>query len=206
MVRRTLILIAFLWVLAIGILLYLYFSGRFVLFLDTMTGDSAAKAGSFVLTSTAFTDGASIPTMYTCDLPAQAGAKQISPPLSIGGVPDGTKSLVLIAEDRDVPKKLQPNGVFLHWLVYDIPADTRDIETGEIPGVLGASGNGVAGYIGLCPPTEYEPTEHRYYFDVYAIDTVLGLPEGSDISTILGAIDGHVIARATLTGRYERQK
>lgn len=200
MVRRTLILIAFLWVLAISLLLYLYFSGRFVLFLDTVTGEPSSHAGSFVLTSPVFTDGASIPALYTCD------AKQISPPLSIGGTPAGTKSLVLIAEDRDVPKNLKPNGVFLHWLLFDISADTTDIATGEIAGVLGASGNGVAGYVGPCPPLEYEPTEHRYYFDVYALDTVLGLPEGSDIATVLAAIDGHVIARATLSGRYERQQ
>jgi Raf kinase inhibitor-like YbhB/YbcL family protein len=177
----------------------MYFSGHFTLFLNSVKNPDTGKARSFVLASSAFENGESIPAEYTCD------AKQISPPLTINDTPAGTKSFVLVMEDRDVPKNLKPDGVFLHWLVFDIPADTKDIGTAEIVGVQGQSGNGVAGYVGPCPPSQYNPPEHRYYFDLYALDTTLGLSEGATMETVRAAMQNRMIAHTTLMGRYLRQ-
>ncbi len=159
---------------------------------------SSATTGSFSLSSSAFSEGGSIPSQYTCD------AKQISPPLSIHGAPDATKSFALIVEDRDVPKNLKPDGVFLHWVMFNIPGATREIGVGEIAGSEGASGNGVAGYVGPCPPPEYDPAEHHYYFDLYALDAVLNLSQGADVSALRSTMEGHIIAHTTLTARYAR--
>ena len=109
-------------------------------------------------------------------------------------------------EDRDVPKNLKPDGVFLHWSVFNIPESTKEIGIGELVGVQGATGNGVAGYVGPCPPPQYEPAEHRYYIDAFALDTTLGLSEGASIDSIRTAMDGHILTHATLIGRYERVK
>ena len=97
------------------------------------------------------------------------------------------------------------DGTFLHWSVFNIPAETAEIGTGEIVGIEGASGNGVAGYMGPCPPSEYEPKEHRYYLDVYALDSALDVQEGAPVADIRAALEGHVLAHSTLMGRYERQ-
>jgi Raf kinase inhibitor-like YbhB/YbcL family protein len=139
-----------------------------------------------------------IPVMYTCD------AKQVSPPLTFSGVPDDAHSLVLIMEDRDIPTDLKADGTFLHWTVFDIPPTTKAIETGEVIGVQGSTGNGVAGYIGPCPPRGREPSLHHYYFDVYALDATLDLPEGASVSEIRRAMQGHELSHATLMATYER--
>ena len=126
-------------------------------------------------------------------------------PRSRKGLAAGTQSMTLIMEDRDIPKNLKADGTFLHWVVMNIPVETREIRRGEVVGVSGASGNGVSGYMGPCPPKQYEPTEHRYYFDLYALDTTLSLPEGAKVADVRAAIEGHVIAHATMMGRYERK-
>ncbi len=203
MVRRTLYIIAILWVLALLVLLYVYYSRNFVQYLETVPKDTVAATTSsvpFAMRSSAFENGGSIPAMYTCD------EKQVSPPLSIEGVPEGTQSLVLIMEDRDIPKNLKKDGTFLHWVVMNIPPSQREIGPGEVMGVSGASGNGVAGYMGPCPPPQYEPTEHRYYFDLYALDTTLDLPEGVLVADVRAAMEGRVVAQTSYYGRYERRQ
>ncbi len=202
-VRTTLMIIGVLWVIAILVLLYIYYTRNFVQYMDTVPPQAVSTSTPtdrpFSVQSSAFQNGDAIPSQYTCD------EKQMSPPLSIDGVPKGTQSMTLIMEDRDIPKNLKADGTFLHWVVMNIPPTTREIATGEVVGVSGASGNGVSGYMGPCPPKQYEPTEHRYYFDLYALDTTLNLPEGARVSDVRAAIEGHVIGHATMMGRYERK-
>jgi Raf kinase inhibitor-like YbhB/YbcL family protein len=148
------------------------------------------------LTSTAFTQNGTIPSVYTCD------GSNTSPELSIADVPSGTRSLVLLMDDPDVPKNLKPDGVFDHWVMYDIDPSTEVIREGKFAGTLGVSGTGKPGYIGPCPPDR----EHRYFFKLYALNVKLNFPEGKTKSEIQTATLGHVIAEAELIGRYNRKK
>ncbi len=206
-VRTTLTIVAVLWIIAILVLIYIYYAKNFTLYMDTVppkivstsTPATPVAPRTFSILSSAFENGGSIPSQFTCD------EKQMSPPLSIDGVPAGTQSMVLIMEDRDIPKNLKADGTFLHWVVMNIPPATREIGIAEEIGVLGASGNGVSGYMGPCAPKQYQPTEHRYYFDLYALDTTLSLPEGARVADVRAAMEGHVIEQATMMGRYERR-
>ena len=154
---------------------------------------------TLVLKSPVFENGASIPSRFTCD------GENMSPPISWSGVPDGTKSLALIADDPDVPKILKPDGVFDHWVLFNIPPETTEVTTGGTAGVSGGNGAGKNQYTGPCPPPQYEPSEHRYFFRLYALDTMLALPEGASKEEVLAAMQGHIIAQAELMGRYKRQ-
>lgn len=151
------------------------------------------------ITSSAFENNGKIPPKFTCD-----GERNLSPQLSISGVPEGTKSLTLIVDDPDVPKVLKPDGVFDHWVLFNISPETRGIEEGDSAGVAGANGAGKNAYTGPCPPPQYEPSEHRYVFTLYALDTMLALPAGATKQEILRAMEGHMLAKAELIGRYKR--
>jgi len=147
------------------------------------------------LTSSAFKNEETIPVKYTCD------GQNISPPLKISGVPTNAESLVLIMDDPDVPKSVREDGMFDHWVVFNIPPDTREIPEGQEPeGMPGKGTSGKTGYYGPCPPDR----EHRYFFRLYALDTILDLPAKSDKRTVEGAITGHVVDRAYIMGRYDR--
>ncbi len=148
------------------------------------------------LTSKAFEHEGMIPSVYTCD------GKNISPPLTVSDVPPEAKSLVLLMDDPDVPKKLRKDGMWDHWVVFDMPVDIGEIPEGmEPPGVPGKGTGGNTGYYGPCPPDR----EHRYFFRLYALDDELDLPEGSDKKTVENALADHVIEKCVLMGRYERQ-
>ncbi len=147
------------------------------------------------LTSTAFGHQEKIPSKYTCD-----GAN-ISPPLSISDVPSQAKSLVLIMDDPDVPKRLRKDGMWDHWVVFNIPASLTEIKEGEEPeGTHGIGTSNNLDYNGPCPPDR----EHRYFFKLYALDTELKLPEKVKKQQVEKAIEGHVLAKTELMGRYER--
>jgi len=147
------------------------------------------------LTSTAFRQGERIPSIYTCD------GDNVNPPLEITGVPHEAQSLVLIMDDPDVPKKLRKDGMWDHWVVFDIPPDTRTIEENSEPGgTPGIGTNGKTGYFGPCPPDR----EHRYFFKVFALDTRLDLPAKSTKAQVEQAMTGHVLFHAELMGTYER--
>jgi Raf kinase inhibitor-like YbhB/YbcL family protein len=149
------------------------------------------------VTSPAFEDGAAIPSRYTCD------GLDVSPPLSWGSVPDGTQSLALIADDPDAP-----GGTFVHWVIYDLPPDTRRLPE-DVPNrqtlpsgaAQGVNGAGSIGYIGPCPPSG----THRYFFKVYALDTELGLGGGATKEDALSAMEGHVLGEGQLMGTYRRR-
>lgn len=160
------------------------------------------------LISPEFVSQATIPSKYTCD------GENINPQLVINNVPEKAKSLVLIMDDPDVPKQLRPDGVFDHWVVYNLPPTTTNIPVDAykypnqdrgISGVQGLNGRGEAKYTGPCPPPNYEPTTHRYIFKLYAIDLPqLDFAKVPTKSEVLKAIEGHTLAVAEYIGIYDR--
>jgi len=154
---------------------------------------AAAGEGTVTMTveSPAFQNGAAIPARYTAD-----GA-DVSPPLVIRGVPEGTRSLALVMDDPDAPM-----GTWVHWVAWNLPADTSEIPEGGLPesAVEGVNSWGRRGYGGPAPPSG----THRYFFRVYALDTALELPVTTDKAGLLAAMEGHVLAEAVLMGRYSR--
>lgn len=152
----------------------------------------AAGGARMKIISSAFQDGGNIPSKFTCD-----GA-DTSPPLQIEGIPSGAKGLVLIVDDRDAP-----GGVFTHWTVWNIPAQTSSIGEGDAPkGVQGTNDFGKSGYGGPCPPSG----THRYYFKIFALDRELDLPSGAKRGQLDAAMKGHVVAQAELMASYSRKK
>lgn len=150
---------------------------------------------TLTLTSSAFADQGSMDSRFTCD-----GANT-SPPLSISGVPAEAKSLVLIMDDPDVPTSVRADGMWDHWIKFNIPPETREIpENTEPPGISGAGTRGNLAYNGPCPPDR----EHRYFFKLYALDTSLDLEEGASKPAVEAAMEGHVLAHTELVGRYNR--
>jgi len=149
-----------------------------------------------VLTSTAFNEGEKIPVKYTCD------GEDISPPLSWSNAPEGTKSFALISDDPDAPM-----GIWVHWVIFNIPSDVNNLPE-DIPadGILddgtvhGTNDFRMYGYGGPCPPGG----THRYYFKLYALDTVLDLEPGASKKTLERSIKKHILGQAQLMGTYSR--
>ncbi len=148
---------------------------------------------AFTLTSPAFIEGGAIPRDYTCD-----GADR-SPPLRWTGAPSAA-SYVLIMDDPDAP-----GGTFTHWVLYDIPGDRTELAEGEQKvGLAGGNDFGGRGYGGPCPPRGRGA--HRYFFRLSALDIPsLKLSPGASRRDVEAAMRGHVLATATLMGRYERK-
>lgn len=146
--------------------------------------------------STAFEEGGMIPKKYTCD-----GA-DVSPPISWTAVPEGTKSLALICDDPDAPM-----GTWVHWVLFNLPADIRELPENIPPQKTLANGakQGITdfrkiGYGGPCPPGG----THRYYFKLYALDTEINLDAGITKKQLLKAMEGHILAEGQLMGKYKR--
>lgn len=148
---------------------------------------------NLTLTSPEFDNETEIPSKFTCD------GDNINPPLKISGVPEDAMSLVLIVDDPDA---LEPAGkVWDHWVVWNIPPETKEIMAAEDPnGIHGTNSSGNNEYEGPCPPDG----EHTYHFKLYALDSKLELPMGSEKSTVENAMEGHIIDQAELLGRYSR--
>jgi len=165
-------------------------SGAVVILLAVISSFAAERA-RMKITSSAFHEGGNIPSKFTCD------GSDTSPPLQIAGVPSNAKMLVLIADDPDAP-----NGLFTHWLVWNIPPQTNSIAEGSAPkGVQGTNDFGKSGYRGPCPP----PGTHRYSFKIFALDRELDLRAGAKRSQVDAAMKGHLIAQGELVGRYARK-
>jgi len=148
------------------------------------------------ITSSAFGENTLIPDKYTCD------GDDLIPPLSFDDVPDTAKSLALVMDDPDVPRHLREDGNWDHWVVWNIPPDTRGIEEGKPPvGVQGMNSWGRNDWGGPCPPDK----QHRYFFKLFALDTELDLPTAAGKPALLKAMEGHVIAKAELVGVYDRK-
>jgi Raf kinase inhibitor-like YbhB/YbcL family protein len=146
----------------------------------------------FRLSSPAFADGAAIPVRHTCD------GDDLSPRLTWSGTPDGTRSLALIVDDPDAPR-----GIFTHWVVYDIPAETTELGEGSTLGTQGRNSFGRSGYGGPCPPSGDNP--HRYRFALCALDVPTIALENGTREELERKIETHVLATARLVGRYQRQ-
>jgi Raf kinase inhibitor-like YbhB/YbcL family protein len=151
---------------------------------------------ALVITSSAFSEGQAIPKRYTCDGP------DVSPDLAWSGVPDGGASLALICDDPDAPM-----GTWVHWVLFNIPAGADGLPA-EIPSdaVLengachGTNDFRRLGYGGPCPPGG----THRYFFKLYALDTMLELDSGITKAQLLDAMEGHILAEGQLMGTYSR--
>lgn len=151
-------------------------------------------ANTFTLNTNAFLDTGPIPVMYSCD------GKDVSPQLEWSNVPNKTKSLALLVTDPDAP-----SGVFYHWVVFNIPANVKSLnETKDkLPSgaMAGKNGFGKLQYNGPCPP---KGAAHTYHIDLYALDSTLSLPAGTDGSAVVKAIKSHEVGKASLTMVYTR--
>ncbi len=152
------------------------------------------ETANLEITSPAFKNGEAIPSIYSCD------GNNTSPALTWTEPPAGTQSFVLIMDDPDA------GGTWFHWLVYNIPASSRGLSESVptdakfIDGTLqGRNSGGTNGYQGPCPPAE-----HRYFFRLYALDTVLSLPAGAHNVEVTLGIKDHILANAELMGTYAR--
>ena len=108
-------------------------------------------------------------------------------------------------DDPDVPKQLRPDGVFDHWTLFNIPASMSEIPEGGSVGIAGANGAGKNAYTGPCPPPQYEPSEHRYVFTLYALDRMLDLKAGATKQEVKAAMQGHILEQTQLIGKYKRK-
>ncbi len=152
---------------------------------------------NITISAEAFKDGGNIPAVYTCD------GRNISPALTWSGMPAGTKSIALIMDDPDAPR-----GTFVHWVLFNIPPDAQGLpeavpknQTLKDGSRQGNTSYGEAGYGGPCPPPG---KPHRYYFKVYALDTKLDLPAGATKADVEKTMNGHILAKGELMGKYGR--
>ena len=143
---------------------------------------------SMKLTSPEFENNGFIPKRFSCQ------GQNINPALIIEGIPTEAKSLALIFDDPDAPA-----GDWVHWVVFDMPVVSK-IEEDSIPGNQGINDFGRNDYGGPCPPFG----THRYVFKIYALDAKLGLGEGINKRELEQAMEGHILAKAELVGRYKK--
>lgn len=181
------------WVVVIAIIVIVAVFSVFVIKNGKEVEVTEISMVDLTITSPNFENNGLIPSKYTCD-----GANT-SPGLKIEGTPEEAKSLVIIMDDPDA---IKPAGrVWDHWIVFNIPPTTTEIPEGEEPeGIHGLGTSGNKDYNGPCPPD----AEHRYFFKVFALDTELDLAEGATKSDVEGAMEGHILAKGELVGRYER--
>jgi len=140
------------------------------------------------ISSPEFEHNAMIPKKFTCQ------GQDINPALEIKDIPGGTKSLALIADDPDAP-----GGMWVHWLVFDIPPRAR-IDEDTVPGKQGRNDFSRRNYGGPCPPSG----THRYFFKLYALDVMLNLSEGINKRDLEAAMGGHILEKAELIGLYKK--
>jgi Raf kinase inhibitor-like YbhB/YbcL family protein len=152
---------------------------------------------AFTLASDAFKPAGRIPTIYTCD------GRDISPALSWSGPPPAAKSFAVICDDPDAPV-----GIWVHWVIFNIPASSHGLAQGvrtvsalEDGTRQGRNDFGRLGYGGPCPP---QGKPHRYVFTLHALDRELALPAGALKADLVKAMEGRVLAKASLYGTYQR--
>jgi len=169
----------------------------------------AFRASELTLTSTAFRAGRGIPTKHTCE------GEDLSPPLAwrdrallSNGGPVGVKSFALIVDDPDAPDPRAPKTIWVHWVLYDLPPDVSALPEGVRAGHApkgardGLNDWKQPGWRGPCPPVG----RHRYFFKLYALDRTLGPLRTPTRAALEAAMQGHVLAHATLMGTYEKTR
>lgn len=163
----------------------------------TMATEPKETSISFTLTSSVFNSGNIIPTQFTC-----SGAN-LSPPLSWTGAPQSTKSFAIICDDPDAPA-----GTWVHWVYFNIPDSVSSLDEGlkadetlEDNSIQGLNDFQKPGYGGPCPPPG---SPHRYYFKLYALDTMLNLQTGAKKEDLITAMKGHILANTELMGTFSR--
>lgn len=152
--------------------------------------DSATTQNQLAISSPAFDADGTIPSKYTCD------GKDVNPPLQVGQIPQGTRSLAVIVDDPDAP-----SGTWVHWVMWNVPV-ASEIKEADAPGVQGMNDFSKHRYNGPCPPNGV----HRYFYKVYALDDVLNIPVSSDKGDLERAMAPHVLAQGELVGRYSRTR
>jgi len=162
-----------------------------------VAGEPGANTMAFAISSTSFSTGGDIPKKFTCD------SADVSPELSWTGAPAGVRSFALIADDPDAPV-----GTWTHWVFFDLPPQTTELPEGvpkvdEPPsgGRQGRNDFRKIGYGGPCPPPG---KPHRYFFKLYALDQMLNLKSGSSKKEVEQAMQGHILGKAELMGKYGR--
>ena len=142
------------------------------------------------IVSPVFDDGQMIPSVYTCD------ADNFNPPFEIKDVPEGTKSLALIMDDPDAPR-----GTFTHWLMWNMPPETKIIDENDWPdgAEQGLNDGGELGYLGPCPPEG----AHHYHFKLYALKSILDLSGDTSKEKLEKEIEENLIEEAELVGIYK---
>lgn len=152
-----------------------------------------AAASEMRLTSPAFEANGTIPDQYTCF------GSNVSPPLSLSGVPSNAQSLVLVIDDPDAPDPAAPKQDWIHWIVLDLPTATTTIAEAiaalPAPAQAGVNDFGKTQYGGPCPPKG----QHRYFFRLYALDRSLGLT-APNLGALRSAVTGHVLGSTSLMG------
>lgn len=153
---------------------------------------NAGEEKNMKLTSPVFNDGGYIPVKYTCD------GENVNPPLEISGVPENAKSLALIVDDPDAPA-----GDWVHWTLWNIPPQTKNILENNIPAgaIEGKTDFGRPGYGGPCPPSG----THRYQFKLYALDTILDLNSYSAKKDIEREMKDHILDQIMFVGLYQKR-
>ena len=151
-----------------------------------------------IISSSAFAHNGKIPSLYTCE------GQDISPPLAWSGVPTGAKSLALIVDDPDAPDPAAPRMTWVHWLLYNLPANITGLreDVKVLPGkaLEGTNDWKRVGYGGPCPPIG----RHRYFHKLYALDVVLPDLQEPTKKQLEAAMQGHVIAEAQVMGTYQK--
>ncbi|MEJ2696168.1 MAG: YbhB/YbcL family Raf kinase inhibitor-like protein [Candidatus Sulfobium sp.] len=163
-----------------------------IAFISISMGKEAGKMENLRIESPAFEGNGQIPQKYTCD------GDDVNPPLKIGGVPASAKSLALIVDDPDAPGK-----TWVHWVVWNMTPDTSEIKEDSVPkgAAQGMNDFRKNSYGGPCPPSG----THRYFFKLYALDTVLELGSHSTKADLESAMRGHTVGQTELIGLYRRQ-
>lgn len=155
--------------------------------------EEASRAVDFrtlSVSSSAFNHEEFIPGKYTCE-----GA-DVNPPIDIAGIPHDAKTLALIVDDPDAPRQ-----TWVHWVVWNIPV-TQHLKENHVPGTEGWNDFGRVNWGGPCPPSGI----HRYFFKLYALDTVLELPAGATKGELEKAMAGHILAYGELIGLYQKKR
>ncbi|MGA9853035.1 MAG: YbhB/YbcL family Raf kinase inhibitor-like protein [Gammaproteobacteria bacterium] len=158
-------------------------------------------AQKFTITSSAYQDHGEMPSRFTCD------GQDISPPLTWSGAPAGTKSFAFVMDDPDAPDPAAPKITWVHWVLYDIPANTPALPEGGSKHLPAGTREGVndwkrTGYGGPCPPIG----RHRYFHKLYALDTVLRDLHSPTKAQLEAALRGHILAETQLVGTYQHPK